>query len=158
MTLRPEYDEDHDEGAARSRHRSQYPADVVRLPDSSSRYWKYDAANFRQALRSKVLIEDEGDTLEALAGERLTIRQAKDAYGGSHWLWTGAHETDGRAVLRLHRKKRPVKRALWTLYRGGQPDTRRVILTTCCREGCVNPLHAELVKRGSWLPSGRRSH
>lgn len=132
-------------------NRGQYPADMIRLPDSSSRYWKYDAENFRRALREKVLVEDESETLQALAGNGLTIRETKALYGASHWLWTGARETDGRPVMRLHNQKRQAKRVLWTEYRNGNPDTRRVILTHCERDGCVNPLHADLVKRGTWL-------
>jgi hypothetical protein len=67
----------------------------------------------------------------------------------SHWLWLGARESDGRAVVRIDRRKRQVSRVLWALFREA-PTVERVVKRTCEHEGCVNPWHATLMRRGSW--------
>lgn len=67
----------------------------------------------------------------------------------SHWFWLGAHEADGRAVVQIQRKKRQVRRVLWTIFRNS-PSVEKVIKGTCEAQSCVNPWHAVMVKRGSW--------
>lgn len=154
--LNPEYDEGYDPEADKRplKDRGKYPADVVSLPDQSSWFWRHNPEKWRRSLYGRLLLEGKGDgrtLLELVAGRDLTLRQIRDEYGTDHWLWTGARQADGRAVIRIKGKRPPVTRVLWTMFRGGNPDTRLVAHRTCDHTECVNPMHAELVKRGSWL-------
>lgn len=67
------------------------------------------------------------------------------------WLWCGAHQPDGRAVICEHGygPVRMLRRVLWQHYRGDL-DRWRIVVRTCesAAEECVNPWHAEQMTRG----------
>lgn len=154
---RREYDDDHDAAAERSAQRSMFPANELQLPAKDSRFWGGQRP-FINAVHAKIIVEDRGQSLADLAGD-LTIRQIKEQpYAHSHWRWTGAKEKDGRPVLRIHTRKKQARRVLWALYRGGAPDTRKVVHVTCGQRECVNPLHTALMWKGSWQRADRNEH
>lgn len=130
--------------------RSQYPADMVKLPppldDRQDRHVWY--ARFL----GRIEVNGERGVIPRVPGYR--GRLIPEAQRSAHWVWTGARQSDGRAAVRIHGKVKSVPRVLWTMMRGGSPDTRRVIHRTCDERLCVNPWHAELVPRGSWQGQG----
>ena len=125
--------------------RSLYPADMVRLPPAQ------DNLQDRYAWRTNLVRRLWVDSLDGLADSLADLRDNRD----SHWFWLGAHNPDGRAIVRLMGKRQGVVRVLWTLLRGGSPDTRRVAKRICDLAECVNPWHHELMRRGSWQGVGK---
>ncbi len=120
--------------------RSLYPADMVCLPPAQ------DHLQDRYAWRTNLIRRLWVDSLDGIADNLADLREHR----GSHWFWLGAHNPDGRAVVRLMGRRQGVVRVLWTLVRGGSPDTRRVAKRICDQAECVNPFHHELMKRGAW--------
>lgn len=124
--------------------RSAYPAEMVVLPGHGALLW-YTYADFLRSLTQRVWVQDADGPVEALP------RREDSPNSDSHWFWCGATQgPDRRGVIRVKRKVRYVNRVLWTVCRGGSPDTRRVVHRTCDAVGCVNPFHAALVRQGSW--------
>lgn len=150
-TLRPDYDDGFDERATRRQLRSEFPADAFDLPGVNTGAWA-DTKAFVDAMHSRIVVEGQPGTLADLAAETsMTIRRIKEsALASHHWFWTGAKERDGRPVTRVHGKKRQARRVLWAMYRKGAPDPKKVVHVTCERRECINPLHTDLMPRGSW--------
>ncbi|MFI6243951.1 hypothetical protein ACIBEF_29205 [Micromonospora sp. NPDC050795] len=132
-----------EDGTVRTR-RSVYPAEMIDLPRRD------DAKQDPYAWRTNIIRRLWVDSLDGMADSLADLRGNQD----SHWFWLGAHQSDGRAVIRLRGKVKSIPRVLWTLLRGGSPDTRRVVKRTCDHAECVNPFHHELMKRGSWQTKG----
>jgi hypothetical protein len=110
---------------------------------------KYPAEHFRAGFEHRLVGRLHVDALGRIAEtwDELTKETAKS----SHWRWTGAKQPDGRAVVRIDGSVRMVTRVLWkAVHFQVGADVRRVVHRTCDEPDCVNPWHAELVKRGSW--------
>lgn len=122
-------------------YRGKYPAEHFLLPGRQDHL--EDKWLWRTRLIGRLLIESLGRPPADYA--ELSSEAVKD----SHWLWTGARQSDGRAVVRISGAVRSARRVVWTLIRRGT-DTRRVVHRTCDEPRCVNPWHAEMVKQGSW--------
>jgi hypothetical protein len=119
--------------------RSQYPANHFTLPARKPHL--QDDTPWLTSLVARLHVV----SLDRPAHNYAELRQHPE----SHWLWTGARQSDGRAVVRMHRQVRSVPRVLMKQVRNGA-DTRRVVKRTCDERRCVNPWHAEMMKRGSW--------
>jgi hypothetical protein len=130
--------------------RSLWPADPVSLP---GRQDHLEDPFLRQTrIVARLWIDDANRPGDVAPGTEDSDRVDPATHRASHWFWLGAHQSDGRAVIRMNGKVRPVTRVLWTMYRRAA-DTRKVLRRTGDERGCVNPWHHESVLRGSWQRS-----
>ncbi|MFG2637013.1 hypothetical protein ACGFX8_24650 [Streptomyces sp. NPDC048362] len=121
--------------------RKRFPADFFTLPaaNPSRRNPQYRRDDWLSRLWAS-----------ASDAPGMNLEQARSEYREACWAWCGAHQSDGRSVVKIHGKVRSLPRTLWTLLRGGAPDTRKLVVRTCHDRGaeeCVNPWHAELMTR-----------
>ncbi|MFC7902163.1 hypothetical protein ACFUV1_18685 [Streptomyces griseoincarnatus] len=139
--LTGEWKTEETEAEASSEYRKRFPADFFTLPAVNP---SKPNPQYRR--------DDWLSRLWASSSDApgMCLEQARGEYRDACWAWCGAHQPDGRAVLKIHGKVRSLPRTLWTLLRGGAPDTRKLVVRTCHDRGaeeCVNPFHAELMSR-----------
>ncbi|WP_017570160.1 hypothetical protein [Nocardiopsis halotolerans] len=129
-----------------SDRRQLYVAEFLQLPRKEG--WAKYAWDWQGSLSRRTYLADSGRRSESFAD----LKEHRDEC----WSWTGAHESDGRAVTRMASKKRNVRRLLWQVFRKA-PDTRRLVVRTCESEHaeCVNPFHAELLTRSEAMKRQR---
>jgi len=80
------------------------------------------------------------------------IKENIDVIAGDHWLWRGPFDKTGRPKLKWGRKRSVVSLA-WIAREGGL-DLRFQVETRCGHTACVNPSHANLVKKAKQPPKG----
>ncbi|CAL9460546.1 hypothetical protein SUDANB15_02610 [Streptomyces sp. enrichment culture] len=119
-------------------HRQEYPAEFFNLP--GKRPQKADPYDWRTNLVQRTWL--------ATSDRQATDLEDLRAHRDECWLWCGAHQSDGRAVVRISGKVRSLKRVMWTLFRQA-PDTRKLVVRTCetVAEECHNPWHHKLMTK-----------
>lgn len=57
------------------------------------------------------------------------------------WIWTGGLGQYGQPSMQVDYRTRSVRRLVWELTHGAQPDPKLVMSTTCGESKCVRPDH-----------------
>jgi len=99
----------------------------------------------------------EGDVVKHLvarineASIQLRLRRRIDPETGC-WMWTGAKDRHGAAILSLHGSQDPAARMSWDFHYPDSPSTWCIVKHICKRRACINPEHLYTIRVSWFLP------